>query len=96
MGAGNVLTDFRLDRKSVMVLKEGTLKDTENIFLGACLGHGVYIGSGCIVLPGRAVSRDLRIIPHIERRIRSLRSSENIPGFELVRAEDKHQEFAHK
>jgi tetrahydrodipicolinate N-succinyltransferase len=73
-----------------MVLKEGALKDTENSFLGACLGHGVYIGSGCVVSPGRAVSKNLRIIPNIERRIRSLRSSENIPGFELIKAQDKH------
>ena len=85
LGAGAVLTDFRLDRKSVMVLKDGTLKDTGNTFLGSCLGHSVYIGSGCVISPGRAVSRDLRIVPNIERRLRSFRSAEYIRGFQLIR-----------
>lgn len=61
MGLNSTLTDFRLDGKNVTVLKNGIAVDSGNTFLGSCLGHGVYLGSGCIVAPGRTVPNDLHL-----------------------------------
>jgi len=61
MGLNSTLTDFRLDGKNVTVLKDGIVVDSGNVFLGSCLGHGVYLGSGCIVAPGRMVPCGLHL-----------------------------------
>jgi len=69
MGLNSTLTDFRLDGKNVTVLKDGIAIDSGNTFLGSCLGHGVYLGSGCIVAPGRTVPNGLRLASCKEKTI---------------------------
>ena len=69
---GSVLTDFRLDGKSIRVLKNNSLIDTQNTFIGSCLGHNVYIGSGCIVSPGRSVPNGYRICVDGSRTINKI------------------------
>lgn len=69
MGLNSTLTDFRLDGKNVTVLKDGVAVDSGNTFLGSCLGHGVYLGSGCIVAPGRSVPNGLRLAVCKEKTI---------------------------
>jgi carbonic anhydrase/acetyltransferase-like protein (isoleucine patch superfamily) len=61
IGDGATLTDFRFDRSPVKVLKNGAAVDTGIIFLGGCLGHGAYLGAGCLLAPGRAVPNGWRI-----------------------------------
>lgn len=69
MGLNSTLTDFRLDGKNVTVLKNGVAVDSGNTFLGSCLGHGVYLGSGCIVAPGRTVPCGLRLATRKEQTV---------------------------
>lgn len=88
VAAGAVPTDFRFDGNSVTVMKDGARVDTGNSFLGACLGHGVYVGSGCIVAPGRAVPNGLRIVLADDRMLTSLDSADAIKGFRIVRRQD--------
>jgi len=61
IGANATLTDFRFDGKNVTVLNNNKKTDSGNLFLGACLGHKVYIGAQCVIAPGRAVPNNLRI-----------------------------------
>ena len=63
VGANVTLTDFRFDKKNVFVENNGCKEDSGNLFLGSCLGHGVYLGSGTIIAPGRAVPNGLRLVP---------------------------------
>jgi hypothetical protein len=68
-----------------LLLDYGRLTCT--LFLCPVFGE-YYIG--CDISPGRYVFMDLKIVPNIERGLRSFRSAEYIPGFELIRFEDKH------
>ncbi len=61
IGSGVVLTDFRMDGKTMHVIKDNKKIDTENVFLGACLGENVYLGANCVVAPGRSVPNNSRI-----------------------------------
>ena len=61
LASGSVLNDFRLDGNNVKLIKDGIKFDSGSTFLGCCLGNNVYLGSGCIVAPGRAVSSGLHI-----------------------------------
>jgi len=61
LGVNTTLTDFRFDGKNVLVLKNNEKIDSGNLFLGACLGHEVYLGSGSIIAPGRVVPNGLRL-----------------------------------
>ena len=72
IGDGTTLTDFRLDGKTIRVLKDDRLIDTQNIFMGSCLGHDVYLGSGCIIAPGRAVPNAYKIYVENSRIISKL------------------------
>lgn len=63
LGVNTTLTDFRFDNKNVEVLQSGSKIGSGNMFLGACLGHGVYLGSGSIIAPGRVVTNGLRLVP---------------------------------
>jgi acetyltransferase-like isoleucine patch superfamily enzyme len=85
IGADVTLTNFRFDGKSVMVIKDGTKTDTGNQFIGCCLGHGVYLGAGCIVAPGRTIPGGLRITLEDTRIIRACHLDQDIPGFRLVK-----------
>jgi len=61
VGDGATLADFRFDGRSVSVLKDGEMIDSGITFLGGCLGHGAYLGAGCILAPGRAIANGWRI-----------------------------------
>ena len=78
VGEGAALADFRFDGRPVTVLSDGKKVDTGNTFLGACLGHGVYLGSGCIVAPGRTIPNGMRINPEESRIIVRC-----VPGLEV-------------
>lgn len=84
MGLNSTLTDFRFDRKNVTVLKNGITLDSGNIFLGSCLGHGVYLGSGCIVAPGRIVPCGLRLAACKEKTIWESPNGQVQKDFRLV------------
>lgn len=84
IGSGAILTDFRLDGKTMMVTKENQKIDTKNIFLGCCLGHNVYLGGGCVVAPGRAIPNGLRISMERGRVITKIVNNE-IEGFEIIK-----------
>lgn len=81
MGSSVVLTDFRLDGKHITVMENGRKIDTKNRFLGCCLGHGVYLGAGCVVAPGRSIPNDMRIA--LKETVRG-DSPENMSGFRLI------------
>ena len=85
IGADVTLTNFRLDGKNVTVMRDRVKIDTQNTFLGCCVGHGSYIGAGCIIAPGRAIPSGMRITPEETRVIRSCDSDQAIPGFRQVR-----------
>ncbi len=85
---GVFLADYRFDRKSVGVMKDGQLVDTRSIGLGPCLGHGVYLGAGCLVAPGRMIPNELRIIPENTRVIESINPNGDIPGYRQIEADD--------
>ncbi len=84
IGDGATLCDFRFDSSSVTVLKDSKMIDTGNTFLGACLGHGAYLGSGCIVAPGRTIPNGARITPENSRLIQKLGASDIAPGYQRV------------
>lgn len=84
VGDGATLTDFRFDGAFVTVLKDGKEVDTRNTFLGSCLGHGVYLGSGCIVAPGRTIPNGRRIVPEESRIITKSRPGQEIQGYRQV------------
>ena len=84
IGDGVVLSDFRLDRKPVMVVKDGKRIDTENTFIGSCLGLNVYLGAGCIVAPGRTIPNGTRISPEESKIIRKCQVEQEIQGYRRV------------
>lgn len=79
-----MLTDFRFDGQPIKVVKNGTVIDTENTFIGSCLGHNVYLGSGTIIASGRAIPNGLRILPENSRFVRKLDTDGIAPGFQKV------------
>lgn len=87
IGADVTLTNFRLDGENVMVIKDGAKIDTGNKFIGSCLGHGVYLGAGCIIAPGRTIPGGVRITPEETRIIRVCDPDQDVPGFRLVKDE---------
>lgn len=88
LGGGVVLTDFRLDGKHVAVMKEETMIDTGNTFLGSCLGHGVYLGAGTIVAPGRTIPNGMHLVPEVSRII-TKSTPEDTPGYRRLSYPDK-------
>ena len=69
LGSGTVLTDFRFDDKTVSVFKNGRLRDTKSTFLGSCLSNRCYLGSGCVVAPGRCLPLDTkRVAPNLIKK----------------------------
>lgn len=84
MGLNSTLTDFRLDGKNVTVLKDGVAIDSGNVFLGSCLGHGVYLGSGCIVAPGRTVPCGLHLAACKEKTIWESSNGQVQKDFRLI------------
>jgi acetyltransferase-like isoleucine patch superfamily enzyme len=90
MAGAASLSDFRFDGKSVTVIKDGEKVDTGNTFLGACLGHGAYLGSGCIVAPGRTIPNGMRINPENSRIISKCSAEQEIEGYQrtIVQPQD--------
>lgn len=84
MGAGVTLVDFRFDNAPVKVLKNGEPVDTGNTFIGSCLGHGVYLGSGTIVASGRAIPNGLRLYPENSRFIQKIDVGGQVPGYQYA------------
>lgn len=81
---GVSLSDFRFDGRNIAVIKDGKLVDTGNIGLGSCLGHGVYLGAGCVVAPGRAIPNGLRITPDETRVIRKCHPDGTVLGHRRI------------
>jgi len=81
IGDGVMLTDFRFDGQSIKVSKYGNIIDTDNIFIGSCLGHNVYLGAGTIIASGRSISNGVRLFPDNSRFIQKLDSKGTAPGF---------------
>ncbi len=78
------LADFRLDGRHITVMKDGVPTDTGIVALGSCLGHGVYLGAGCLVAPGTAIPNGMRIIPDKTRVISKLNPDGSIPGHRRI------------
>jgi hypothetical protein len=77
------LADFRFDGKRIEVMKNGVLVNTGVINLGACLGHGVYLGGGCGVAPATAIPNGLRILPK-KPLIGEVSPEGTIPGHRVI------------
>jgi acetyltransferase-like isoleucine patch superfamily enzyme len=84
IGGPVVLTNFRVDGRNMIVVKNGTMIDTGNTYLGSCLGHNVYLGAGCIVAPGRAIPNGTRLAPESSQVIRKCLPGEDVPGYRRV------------
>jgi len=84
VGSGVILTDFRLDGNNVIVLKDGVKIDSGSTFLGCCLGNNVYLGSGCVVAPGRTIPCGLHIVLEKGRIIAGGNTEQIIGGFRLI------------
>ncbi|MEM2904926.1 MAG: hypothetical protein QW057_07990 [Candidatus Bathyarchaeia archaeon] len=84
VGDGASLTDFRFDRKTIQVVKDSVAIDTGNHVLGVCLGHRAYLGSGCIVAPGREIPNGLRIVPEKSKVITKASGDEEMEGCRRV------------
>jgi len=84
-GLHSTMTDFRFDNKNVMVIKDGKLVDSGNRFLGSCLGHGVYLGSGCVIAPGRMIPNGVHLTLTPDRIIRGCSDGQSdIEGYRIV------------
>ncbi len=88
VGDGVTFTDFRFDGRTVRVLKDGAVVDTENTFIGCCLGHGVYVGSGCVLASGRAIPNGWRIVPEKDRVMSGCGPDQGVPGYRVVRMDE--------
>jgi carbonic anhydrase/acetyltransferase-like protein (isoleucine patch superfamily) len=69
IGAGNTFTDFNLVSKPIRALQGGEFGETGMPVLGGCVGHHCFIGSGMVVLPGRAIESDVVLVASPERRV---------------------------
>ena len=81
------LADFRFDGKRIEVMKNGVLVNIGVINLGACLGHGVYLGGGCGVAPATAIPNGLRILPK-KPLIGEVSPDGTIPGHRVINMRD--------
>ena len=84
LGDGVTISDYRIDGRNVMVMKDGMPVDTGSRVSGACLGHGVYLAAGCVVGPGRAIPNGMHIAPERSRYISSWDGDGNMPGHQRV------------
>jgi acetyltransferase-like isoleucine patch superfamily enzyme len=86
VGDGVTLADFRLDGQPISVMQNGQKMDTQNPVVGCCLGHGVYLGTGAIVAPGRAIPNGYRFAVEGDRTIRM--NGDDMPGYQVVKGAD--------
>ena len=88
LGDGVTLSDYRIDGRNIIVMKDGMPVDTGSRISGACLGHGVYLAAGCVVGPGRAIPNGMHIAPERSRYICSWDGDGNMPGHQRVTIQD--------
>ncbi|MBM3156582.1 MAG: hypothetical protein FJ004_04780 [Chloroflexi bacterium] len=81
---GVSLADYRFDGKHVSVKKDGNPINTNIHGLGSCLGHGVYLGAGCVVAPGRSIPNKLHLTPDEKRIIRTFYPDGASPGHRKI------------
>lgn len=84
IGSGAVLTDFRFDGRGVVLVDGNKKIDSGNLFLGCCLGNNVYLGSGCIVAPGRSIPNNLRISLDKDRVISNIYNSNELSQYRII------------
>ena len=63
LGAGVILSNFRLDRKEISVRHEATIIPTGLLKFGAIIGDRVEIGCNSVISPGSLIGRDSLIYP---------------------------------
>jgi UDP-N-acetylglucosamine diphosphorylase / glucose-1-phosphate thymidylyltransferase / UDP-N-acetylgalactosamine diphosphorylase / glucosamine-1-phosphate N-acetyltransferase / galactosamine-1-phosphate N-acetyltransferase len=63
LGAGVILSNFRLDRKEISVHHEGTIIATGLRKFGAIIGDRVEIGCNAVINPGSLIGRDCLVYP---------------------------------
>jgi UDP-N-acetylglucosamine diphosphorylase / glucose-1-phosphate thymidylyltransferase / UDP-N-acetylgalactosamine diphosphorylase / glucosamine-1-phosphate N-acetyltransferase / galactosamine-1-phosphate N-acetyltransferase len=63
LGAGVILSNFRLDRKEISVRYEETVIETGLRKFGAIIGDRVEIGCNASISPGSLIGRDCLIYP---------------------------------
>lgn len=63
LGAGAVICNLRLDKKSVKIKENGEKLDTGLRKMGAFIGDGAEIGAGCVICPGSIIGKGSIIYP---------------------------------
>jgi UDP-N-acetylglucosamine diphosphorylase / glucose-1-phosphate thymidylyltransferase / UDP-N-acetylgalactosamine diphosphorylase / glucosamine-1-phosphate N-acetyltransferase / galactosamine-1-phosphate N-acetyltransferase len=63
LGAGVIISNFRLDRREVTIKSEGHLIQTGLRKFGAVIGDHVEIGSNAVISPGSIIGRNSLIYP---------------------------------
>lgn len=63
LGAGAVICNLRLDKKSVQIKENGKKLDTGLRKMGAFIGDGVEIGAGCVICPGSIIGKRSVVYP---------------------------------
>ena len=63
LGAGAIISNFRLDRKSVRIRNGGESLDTTLRKLGAMVADGAEVGCNSVIFPGTYVCRGAMIYP---------------------------------
>jgi len=85
LGLNSTMTDFRLDDRNVKVEHEGRIVSSDQRFLGACLGHNCYLGSGCVVSPGRIIPNDTRLALAADRVVGQINIASDPDGYRSVK-----------
>ena len=63
LGAGAIISNFRLDRKSIRIKGDGERLDTGLRKMGALIGDGAEIGCNTAICPGSIIGRGCVIYP---------------------------------
>jgi acetyltransferase-like isoleucine patch superfamily enzyme len=84
LGDGVTLSEYRIDGRNVSVMKKGHPVDTGFPAIGACLGHGVYLGAGSVVAPCRAIPNCTHLSPERSRHIAAFGADGSLPGYRPI------------
>lgn len=63
LGAGVILSNLRLDKKSVRITDGGEISETGLKKMGALIGDGAEIGCNSVIYPGSIIGRECIIYP---------------------------------
>ena len=63
LGAGVIISNLRLDKKTVRITKNGEKFDTGLRKMGALVGDFVEIGCNSVLCPGTVIGKNVRIFP---------------------------------